>query len=83
MTKSYDAIMIRWLGPINKVTCRSAFELSKKGYKTLSFDSNGDSGHGNHHQDLVQLLRVHYSYCLKKTANLPMKDIVYWTETIS
>ena len=56
MPQSFDAIIIG-AGIIGNAI---AFELSKKGYKTLSVDSKGDSGHGSTSGSCA-IIRVHYS----------------------
>jgi len=56
MSQSFDAIIIG-AGIIGNSI---AFELSKKGYKTLPVDSNVDSGHGSMSGSCA-IIRVHYS----------------------
>lgn len=56
MTQSVDAIIIG-TGVIGTAT---AFELAKKGYKTLSLDRNGQVGHGSTAGSCA-IIRMHYS----------------------
>ena len=56
MSKSYDAIIIG-AGVIGTAT---AFEMAKKGWKTLSIDRNGEAGHGSTSGSCA-IIRVHYS----------------------
>ena len=56
MNKSYDAIIIG----AGIIGCSVAFELAKKGYKTLNIDKLGSSGHGSTSNSCA-VIRLHYS----------------------
>ena len=56
MNKSYDAIIIG----AGIIGCGIAFELAKKGYKTLNVDKLGASGHGSTSNSCA-IIRLHYS----------------------
>ena len=56
MGKSYDAIIIG----AGIIGCSVAFELAKKGYKTLNIDKLGSSGHGSTSNSCA-VIRLHYS----------------------
>ncbi len=56
MSKSYDAIVIG----AGIIGCCTAFELAKKGYRTLNVDKLGDAGHGST-SSTCAIIRFHYS----------------------
>ena len=56
MTKSYDAIVIG----AGIIGCCTAFELAKKGYRTLNIDKLGAAGHGSTSSS-CSIIRFHYS----------------------
>ena len=56
MTKKYDAIIIG----AGVIGCPIAYELSKKGYKTLTVDKNADAGEGSTSGSCA-IVRAHYS----------------------
>jgi sarcosine oxidase subunit beta len=56
MNKSYDAIIIG----AGIIGCGIAFELAKKGYKTLNVEKFGASGHGSTSNSCA-IVRLHYS----------------------
>jgi len=56
MTKKYDAIIIG----AGIIGCCIAFELSKKGYKTLNVDKLDAAGHGSTSNSCA-VIRLHYS----------------------
>ena len=56
MTKNYDAIVIG----AGIIGCCVAFELAKKGYKTLNVDKLPEAGSGSTSNSCA-VIRLHYS----------------------
>ena len=56
MTKDYDAIIIG----AGVIGASVAFELAKRGWRTLNIDRNGTAGHGSTSASCA-IIRVHYS----------------------
>jgi sarcosine oxidase subunit beta len=56
MSKSYDAIVIG----AGIIGCCTAFELAKKGFRTLTIDKLGGAGHGST-SNTCAIVRLHYS----------------------
>ena len=73
MNKTYDAIIIG----AGVIGTASAFEMAKKGWKTLSIDRNGEAGHGSTSASCA-IIRVHYS-TLEGTA-FAYEGYHYWRD---
>ena len=56
MTQKYDAIIIG----AGVIGCPIAYELAKKGYKTLNVDARPDAGQGSTAGSCA-IVRAHYS----------------------
>lgn len=73
MSRSYDAIIIG-AGVIGAAT---AFEMAKKGFRTLSIDAMGEAGHGSTSGSCA-IIRVYYS-TVPGTA-LAYESYHYWND---
>ena len=73
MTQQYDAIIIG----AGVIGCPIAYELSKKGYKTLSVDKNADAGEGSTAGSCA-IVRAHYS--TEDGVALAYEGFKYWLD---
>ncbi|MFQ5407603.1 MAG: NAD(P)/FAD-dependent oxidoreductase [Anaerolineales bacterium] len=73
MTKKVDAIIIG----AGIIGCATAFELAKKGYKTLSIDKMGDAGSGSTSNSCA-IIRFHYS--THEGITMAYEGYFYWKD---